>query len=127
MKKVAWLSRHEMTAEQAEDLRCTIGEFEIVHVENVTWPTRDDLAVVLKWRDVADRVGEGGVICGVFPPVATSRNVWTGISEFTIAPVGTEGFKKLIEIYTPVSEQHAEERADGLRQIEFRHVRWVEL
>ena len=59
------------------------------------------------------------VVTGVFPPVA----IVPLLTELTHLGHGGVG----ITVLTPVSAQSAEVRADGSRQITFRHLRWQRL
>jgi hypothetical protein len=110
---VAWLSRHPMTADQKADLAKTLGlpeETLAVETINRTWSASADPE-----KDRAENrasfnalYASHEVITGVFPPVALE------------AMSGSD-------IYSPVSEQTSEARADGTRQIAFKHLRWAKI
>lgn len=108
--KACWLSRHPMTAEQLADLEKTVGEKLEVTTMNVTWASTAncmaDFAENLRTAD--DLAGRFDVISGVFPPVAFKAFVRRGY----------------VTLYSPVSEQSAAVRADGAKQIAFKHLRW---
>ena len=112
-RKVIWLSRHTMTAEQVEDLSHSVdGELEI-ESRNVTWAASVDGIADWwhnreEWRGLYNATGEGGVLAGVFPPVA--MEAWYRVSG--------------IHTLSPVSRQAPELRiGDG--PIPFVHVRWA--
>lgn len=114
MKKVAWLSRHEMAQEQKEDLFRRLGcEAEIIQV-NVTWAASsnavaDRMANRSTWRDLlAEYDVDNDVIAGVFPPAALE-----------VIPNG-------VPVITPVSKQ-APELRQGEGTIPFVHARWASL
>lgn len=114
IKKVIWLSRHEMTDKQRIDLENTlrvkdsnvqINITTINHIWQCTTSISDDMCQnVISWSKF---LRDYDVICGVFPPVAL------------------ESKPNRIEIYTPVSAQTKEERADGEAKIVFKHLRWA--
>lgn len=115
MKRVVWLSRHDMSLEQQVDLACTLGNEISVYPENVTWEATADAASDLRANvktldGLFDRYGSYAELAGVFPPVALEA----------MRSIGIHG-------YTPVSRQSAELRADGSRQIAFQHVRWTKV
>ena len=119
--KVLWLSRHKMTADQAESLRGIIGdEIEIIS-ENVTWAASADGAAdrvrnKAEWRLIYRRLTASGqrvaYVAGVFPPVALEAL--------------RRGRPRALRLLTPVSEQAPELRV-GDGPIPFRHLRWVHL
>ena len=105
--KIAWLSRHELTAEQKKDLFEFLDEDGEIEVKNIVWQATDDELSDLKvnrglWADLEVNYD---VIAGVFPPVAL------------------ESLKKGIHVVTPVSRQAPELRVGNL-PIPFVHVRW---
>mgnify|MGYP000867467685 FL=1 len=118
---VMWLSRHKMTADQAESLRGIIGdEIEIIS-ENVTWAASADGAAdrvrnKAEWRLIYRRLTASGqrvaYVAGVFPPVALEAL--------------RRGRPRALRLLTPVSEQAPELRV-GDGPIPFRHLRWVHL
>lgn len=113
MKKVVWLSRHEMTEEQKLSLENEIGEHTTT-TENLLWKAseefiEDAVANKAKWCKLA---AEYDVICGVFPPVAIEALMLINLGRTLVL--------------TPVSAQVKEERKEGV-QIAFKHLRWVVL
>ena len=124
MRKILWLSRHELTNDQVEDLKKILGDRQInIEVENVTWDSSNDpqfdlLINKLKWLDLIDK---SRLICGVFPPVAI---------EALVCPSGNPGLDKEISdvvLYSPVSQQDRKIREDGSATIEFKHLRWCRI
>lgn len=115
--KVLWLSRHEMTAEQAADLakhlHREVANLEIVP-RNVTWHATADGAADRR-RNKAEwdvLIAETPYIAGVFPPVAIEAI--------------RRGRPRRVRLYSPVSRQAPELRqAEGA--IPFVHVRWAEV
>lgn len=119
--KVLWLSRHQMTPEQADGL-CGIigGDIEVIP-ENITWAASADgnadrTRNAAEWRLIHLRLTSDGqrlsYVAGVFPPVALEAL--------------KRGRPRTLRLLTPVSEQAPELRiGDG--PIPFRHVRWVRL
>lgn len=119
MKRVIWLSRHELTEQQREDLKSFLGEEAQILSENRTWKAsadaeEDKACNVTTWEGLAVRFH---VVAGVFPPVALAA----------LAAFRRGLGDRSIRVVTPVSEQTREERADGSAQIRFRHLRWQEL
>lgn len=120
--KVMWLSRHQMTDEQAESLWEIIGEGELkIIAENVTWAASADgqadrVRNAAEWRLIHRRLTSDGqrlaYVAGVFPPVALEAL--------------KRGRPRTLRLLTPVSEQAPELRV-GDGPIPFRHVRWVRL
>lgn len=117
--KALWLSRHELSEEQKNDLFEYVipsgvkkDELEIVSL-NVTWQdTKDRLddkrVNVRTWEKLLDEHAPT-VVLGVFPPVALEA---------------AKRFCPNLALFSPISEQNATMRADGTRQIEFVHLRW---
>lgn len=109
IKKIIWVSRHELTDDQVADF----PRVEII-AQNITWSaTADcehDLAVNRSiWDHLVIMAGPAGSIAGVFPPVAIESK-----------PAG-------VEILSPVSAQSKAVRKDGTRKIDFVHVRWAKI
>ena len=76
--KALWLSRHEMTKEQLEDLSHFLAPYwwvdgqdlESVEHRNVTFPARSPEAVEAITKMVSELVGDDEaplIVCGVFP------------------------------------------------------------
>lgn len=117
MKKILWLSRHELTEAQKSDLQTSVlqelglalDEVEFV-TENVTWQDTYERAFDMVGNSQTwDRLlkdGEVVAVLGVFPPVAM------------------EAVNHRLPMYSPISRQDATIRRDGTKQIEFVHVRW---
>lgn len=119
--KVMWLSRHEMTDEQAESLRVIIGDAIEIVPENITWAASVDGAAdrvrnKAEWKLIYRRLTAEGqrvaYVAGVFPPVALEAL--------------KRGRPRTLRLLAPVSEQLPELRiGDG--PIPYRHLRWVRL
>ena len=119
--KVMWLSRHQMTADQAESLREVIGgDIEIIPY-NVTWAaSTDGLADCLRnaaeWQLIYRWITASGqriaYVAGVFPPVALEAL--------------KRGRPRTLRLLAPVSEQAPEMRV-GEGPIPYRHLRWSHL
>lgn len=116
--RVAWLSRHPLGAEQVEDLKRVLGVSEVqVISENVTWAASEDAQADVEanastWRRVA---AKSDLLAGVIPPVAIEA-VWA-LDEGPRVP----------SVWSPVSRQSREVRADGSARVEFHHVRWARI
>ena len=115
MNSIIWCSRHTMTAEQLDDLRNNPGVGADMEVEgrNITWAATKDAAHdvtcnLAEWELLYTAAGRGGVIAGVFPPVALEAR----------------GDRSGIRIASPVSRQAPEMRV-GDGPIPFAHVRWA--
>lgn len=113
-RKVAWLSRHEMTAEQTADLAktlgCELGGLEIETI-NHTWAASENVMSDVSansdtWLELAHGPSPYDVICGVFPPVALEAMCCS-----------------LPHVYTPVSRARPDLR-QGDEPIPFEHLRW---
>lgn len=124
MKKILWLSRHELTNDQIEDLWKLFGDRSIeIKTENVTWvatdnPEDDQILNKLMWMNL---INESNLILGVFPPVAI---------EALTAPGNNPDIDKVISevcLYSPVSKQDKKIREDGSATIEFKHLRWCRI
>lgn len=113
MTKILWTSRHEMTAEQKKDLEALLeDEVEVVASENILWAASADVradldANIAIWKTLDQRADH---LCGVFPPVAAEALPFADIKA---------------AIWSPVSAQSKELRADGSTQIAFKHLRWA--
>ena len=101
MKKVVWLSRHEMTAEQVDGLKKSIGDDVTVETVNMVWLATDDFAAdEAANRDNMRALFEKyDILAGVFPPVA---------------------IEALNAVRAELCDLGEEER-----RIEFRHARWA--
>lgn len=111
MKKIVWLSRHELTTEQKAYWEKNVPDAEFV-TENVTWANSESedgdwRANNAIWERIISQYKPIAIL-GVFPPVALEC---------------LRGGHK-IPIYSPISKQNAKVREDGTRQIEFIHLRW---
>lgn len=82
--KVLWLSRHPMGDDQltdlAHELKVAKSDIEVV-TKNVTWAASADAAEDLAmnketWKSLWAEAGRGGIIAGVFPPVASRYLQW---------------------------------------------------
>ena len=118
MTRIVWVSRHPITPAQVEDLRARLGdEVEVAAAENTLWQASRDAeadaeANAKTWARISAGVQ---VVAGVFPPVA-------------LEALTDEYLLQLdAQVFTPVSEQTREERADGTAQTAFRHLRWCRL
>lgn len=115
MTRILWASRHEMTAEQKADLENLLEDkVEVVASENVLWAASADVRADLNaniaiWKVLDQRADH---LCGVFPPVAVEALPFADVKA---------------AIWSPVSAQSKETRADGSTQIAFRHLRWAGL
>lgn len=112
MKKVIWLSRHEMSSAQKADLEQRLDDSIEVETRNLTWVATTDenadrAANKATWLKLTK---SDAVICGVFPPVA--------IEALQGWPRGS------INILSPVSKQ-GQRLGDG--PIPFIHVRWASI
>ena len=115
--KIIWCSRHTMSAEQLADLRKDpfIRPWMPLESFNITWTATADAASDAtrnraEWALLYTAAGRGGVIAGVFPPVALEAR--------------KRGKRTGIRIASPVSRQAPELRVgDGL--IPYSHVRWA--
>ena len=122
--KVLWLSRHEMTKEQVDDLLKTTDGWDgfEIETENHLWSAtaseEADLAENARFLKYA--FAKADIVAGVFPPVALEA-----LREMRREFRQRAGSEPFWCVATPVSEQTREERADGTAQITFRHVRWA--
>lgn len=119
--KIMWLSRHQMTPEQAESLRAVVGDELDVISENITWSASADgnadrVRNAAEWRLIHRRLTSDGqrmaYVAGVFPPVALEAL--------------KRGRPRSLRLLAPVSEQAPELRV-GDGPIPFRHLRWAPL
>lgn len=119
--KVAWLSRHPLGDDQLEDLKRVLHTSDLdVVSENITWTSSDDVqadvaANMAEWRRII-RIMDCPIVAGVIPPVALEA-----------AECYNRAFGFDAEIWSPVSRQSREVRADGAAHIEFHHVRWARI
>lgn len=115
MEKVLWASRHAMTEEQKKDLEDLLEDsVEVVASENILWAASADVrtdmdANIAIWKTLQQKADH---ICGVFPPVAVEVIPFADLHA---------------AVWSPVSAQSKELRADGSTQIAFRHLRWAGL
>ncbi len=117
MKKVVWVSRHEMTKEQKADLERLLGEkVNVRHAPDVVFAATGDVAEDAKRNAITVNVviSDADVIAGVFPPVFFE----------CLFIFGGQALTDYRPVYSAVSAQKAEERTDG-KAIQFRHVRWA--
>lgn len=134
MKKVLWLSRHEMTPEQVANLKAAEGfsDAEIVRGK-IAWHVSeseeaDDEANADEWKRLASAGYD--VVVGVFPPVAI-----TGLVLARSIADGAEGeadasFECVngIEVLTPVSVSGTfRDEATGTIRKSFVFKRWQHL
>lgn len=110
VKKVAWLSRHEMSPEQKYDLERVLGCEVEVTTKNITWAASEDAeadfnANAAIWCSLASF----DVITGVFPPVCLNAQACCSKP-----------------IYSSISRQAPELRV-GDGPIPFQHMRWEKL
>jgi hypothetical protein len=106
-----------MSAEQLSDLchAAQIGDDVAVETRNITWAATADAAADAvrngaEWEALYAAAGRGGIIAGVFPPVALESR----------RPFRQTG----IRLASPVSRQAPELRV-GDGPIPFAHVRWA--
>lgn len=123
--RVLWLSRHQMTEEQADDLldEATSGWDGLdIETENHLWSATasEEADMEENSRFLKSAFARADIVAGVFPPVALEA-LRQMRREFR-RRAGSDPFWC---VATPVSEQTREERADGTAQITFRHVRWA--
>lgn len=125
MRKVIWLSKHEMTQDQKDDLRRRLHEDFEVECINHTWAASCDYyADIDKNVDFLKgifglRDGESlsfAYVAGVFPPVAMEALRELKRQKPSIA--------FMLEFHVSVCMQTEEERSDGKKKIAFRHARW---
>ena len=124
MMKVVFVSRHAMTGAQVADLEEYLGHKVEVVAENITFAaSKDPVADLAANKAILGRLfNEYDVVTGVFPPVAIEA-LMSARAEIdqSLGNVEDTG------ILTPVSRQHAEDRADGTKAITFEHVRFVRI
>lgn len=126
MRKVIWLSRHEMTQDQKDDLKRLIHEDLEIEQINHTWSASCDYYSDLE-KNVEFIKGIFGLrdgesfsfvyVAGVFPPVAIEALKALRRQKPSIA--------FMLEFYASVCMQTEEEREDGKSKITFRHARWT--
>ena len=117
LMKVVWCSRHALSDAQLADLRNDpfITAEMAVECRNITWAASQDAAADAarnraEWALLYSAAGRGGVVAGVFPPVALEAR--------------KRGKRAGIRIASPVSRQAPELRV-GDGPIPFAHVRWA--
>lgn len=122
--RVLWLSRHEMSKEQADDLLAGTNGWDGLEIEteNHLWAATasEEADLEENSRFLRSAFARADIVAGVFPPVALEA-LREMRREFRLR-AGSEPFWC---VATPVSAQTREERADGTAQIVFRHVRWA--
>lgn len=128
MKKIVWVSRHPMTAEQLADLKKAIvfdGELAVEQINPTWFATTDPVEDVRRncetWRVLVDRAttgvtGEQPVVVGEFPSVALEALFECDFTGY-MAP----------RVLTPVGRRAPELRKSLHEGIPFTHVRWVQL
>ena len=115
MSRIVWCSRHALSDAQLADLRREIGGDMPADCRNITWAATPDAAADAarnraEWALLYTAAGRGGVIAGVFPPVALEAR--------------KRGKRAGIRLASPVSRQAPELRV-GDGPIPFSHVRWA--
>ena len=113
MKKVLWLSRHQMTEPQKKALEDMFGSVTIVH-SNMVWASSKN------WEQDFDENTEiwkslmewTPIIAGVFPPVAIEAVPWDDPD---------------LQVYSPVSVQTGANRRDPETKIPHRFGRWARI
>ena len=124
--KVVFVSRHQMTEGQKADLEKYLNSDVEIVTENITFAaTEDPAADLVANKSILGRLFDGyDVVAGVFPPVAIEA-LMSARAEMASDP--SLGNVEDTGILTPVSRQHAEDRADGTKAITFEHVRFVRI
>lgn len=150
-EKWIWLSRHELSREQIEDLRAEIGswreEYKLpgdskediekyagesvpidpeITTENLTWDERDIMKTnsnLAKWVELFKSYDR---ILGVFPPSALEALAYVRARDSSF---GVDETAQALEgrVWSPVSKQSEALREDGTSIIKFEHVRWARL
>ena len=126
MMKVVFVSRHAMTDGQKADLEKYLNSDVEIVTENITFAaTEDPAADLAENKSILGRLFDSyDVVTGVFPPVAIEA-LMSARAEMASDP--SLGNVEDTGILTPVSRQHAEDRADGTKAITFEHVRFVRI
>ena len=126
MMKVVFVSRHTMTDGQKADLEKYLNSDVEIVTENITFAATEDPAADLAAnKAILGRLfNEYDVVTGVFPPVAIEA-LMSARAEMASDP--SLGNVEDTGILTPVSRQHAEDRADGTKSITFEHVRFARI
>ena len=126
MMKVVFVSRHAMTGAQVADLEKYLGHKVEVVAENITFSASENpMADLAENKSILGRLFDGfDVVTGVFPPVALEA-LMSARAEMASDPA--LGNVEDTGVLTPVSRQHAEDRADGTKAITFEHVRFVRI
>ena len=124
--KVVFVSRHQMTEGQKADLEKYLNSDVEIVTENITFAaTEDPAADLAENKSILGRLFDSyDVVTGVFPPVAIEA-LMSARAEMASDP--SLGNVEDTGILTPVSRQHAEDRADGTKAITFEHVRFVRI
>ena len=124
--KVVFVSRHAMTDGQKADLEKYLNSDVEIVTENITFAaTEDPAADLAENKSILGRLFDSyDVVTGVFPPVALEA-LMSARAEMAADP--SLGNVEDTGILTPVSRQHAEDRADGTKAITFEHVRFVRI
>ena len=124
--KVVFVSRHQMTEVQKADLEKYLNSDVEIVTENITFAATEDPAADLAAnKAILGRLFDSyDVVTGVFPPVALEA-LMSARAEMASDPA--LGNVEDTGILTPVSRQHAEDRADGTKAITFEHVRFVRI
>ena len=126
MMKVVFVSRHAMAGAQVADLEEYLGHKVEIVTENITFAaSKDPVADLAANKAILGRLfNEYDVVTGVFPPVAIEA-LMSARAEMASDP--SLGNVEDTGVLTPVSRQHAEDRADGTKAITFEHVRFVRI
>ena len=124
--KVVFVSRHQMTDGQKADLIHYLNSDVEIVTENITFAASEDhVADLAANKAILGRLfNEYDVVAGVFPPVALEA-LMSARADMIANP--SLGNVEDTGILTPVSRQHAEDRADGTKAITFEHVRFVRI
>ena len=124
--KVVFVSRHQMTEGQKADLEKYLNSDVEIVTENITFAaTEDPAADLAENKSILSRLFDSyDVVTGVFPPVALEA-LMSARAEMASDPA--LGNVEDTGVLTPVSRQHAEDRADGTKAITFEHVRFVRI
>lgn len=126
MIKIVFVSRHQMTVAQREDLEKYLNSDVEVATENITFSATEDAEADLAAnKAILGRLFESyDVVTGVFPPVALEA-LMSARAEMIADP--SLGNAEDTGILTPVSRQCASERSDGSKVISFEHVRFARI
>ena len=124
--KVVFVSRHAMTNGQKADLIHYLNSDVEIVTENITFAATENTAAdLVANKAILGRLFDSSdVVTGVFPPVALEA-LMSARAEMASDP--SLGNVEDTGMLTPVSRQHAEDRADGTKAITFEHVRFVRI